>query len=149
MSPLFAVKVISKSCVIVTVSFVHPNQISRLTLRKYPLGTKFEQTRATDDLIRDCECSGDDKSRLISCQLTRYEGVKSHSILKVWLFPSSYVQSYLHSFYLPNKFNSHQDKLYIDFHDHFPRNDYLSKTSMSLQFGTLVTPFRRLISVKF
>jgi len=43
------------------------------TQKKYPIGTKFEQTRAGDDLIRDCECSGDDKSRLISCQLTRYE----------------------------------------------------------------------------
>jgi len=42
------------------------------TQQKYPIGTKFEQTRAGDDLIRDCECSGDEKSRLISCQLTRY-----------------------------------------------------------------------------
>ena len=39
---------------------------------QYPLNTEFEQTRAGDDLIRDCVCSGDDKSRLISCQLKRY-----------------------------------------------------------------------------
>lgn len=42
------------------------------TMKKYALDTTFEQTRAGDDLIRDCECSGDSTSRLIKCQLTRY-----------------------------------------------------------------------------
>jgi len=42
------------------------------TQKKYPLGAEFEQTRAGDELIRDCDCSGDDATRLISCRLTRY-----------------------------------------------------------------------------
>lgn len=42
------------------------------TQKKYPLNSNFEQTRKEDDLIRDCECTGDEKSRLISCKLTRY-----------------------------------------------------------------------------
>jgi len=42
------------------------------TEKKYPLDSTFEQTRADDDLIRDCECTGDETTRLIKCALTRY-----------------------------------------------------------------------------
>merc|ERR1711962_163960 len=42
------------------------------TQKKYPLDSTFEQTRADDDLIRDCECTGDATTRLIKCALTRY-----------------------------------------------------------------------------
>ena len=40
-------------------------------LIKYALNSTFEQTRAEDDLIRDCECTGDETTRLIKCALTR------------------------------------------------------------------------------
>jgi len=42
------------------------------TQKKYALDASFEQTRADDDLIRDCQCTGDEKTRLIKCALTRY-----------------------------------------------------------------------------
>jgi len=42
------------------------------TQKKYALNSTFEQTRAEDDLIRDCECTGDETTRLIKCALTRY-----------------------------------------------------------------------------
>lgn len=51
---------------------INPGCWDTHTQKKYPLNTEFEQTRAGDDLIRDCVCSGDDKSRLVSCQLKRY-----------------------------------------------------------------------------
>jgi hypothetical protein len=42
------------------------------TQNKSPLNSEFEQTRKDDNLIRDCKCSGDEKTRFISCELSRY-----------------------------------------------------------------------------